>query len=212
MVSSPKLLLPIATRSSRPRALLSRCWRSAPVLYCWFCVSGFLLPFYYAYLSAERWPAYSQPLQFYHLRGRIGVICGGQRARTKPPPRICAKNCNRGCSCRGNPRSFDAIARRAENDRYIPIRFITQFAKAHRADRAGRVWGWGRARVDRARAPRATNKQQTNRKQPNRPRGDEFVRSRCGGCKIMRASERDADRSLALTTTRRTRKGYGYID
>jgi hypothetical protein len=29
--------------------------------------------------------------------------------RTKPPPRLCAKDRNRRCSCRGNPRSFDAI-------------------------------------------------------------------------------------------------------
>jgi hypothetical protein len=33
-----------------------------------------------------------QPFEHRNLRGRCGVVSGDQRVRTKPPPRICAKD------------------------------------------------------------------------------------------------------------------------
>jgi hypothetical protein len=52
----------------------------------------------------------SQPFQHRNLLGRSRVVCGGQRVRTKPPPRICAKDRNRRGWCRGNLQPFDAIS------------------------------------------------------------------------------------------------------
>jgi hypothetical protein len=43
------------------------------------------------------------------MLGRSGVVCGSQRVRTEPPPRICAKDRNRRGRRRGDLQTFDAI-------------------------------------------------------------------------------------------------------